>query len=165
MHSDGNNNHRAIIEGTISGVVVLVIIVVAIYSKDRKKRGLPLIPPILTSCWRQRIPQPSPLTFDLQQPSYPQQVLQFNSQSSREPETIFSYYTPTQPTTANYQPSAPSFSQAPPPSYDRHDKFPTKVKPLKDDSDLPPPYEPPSASSVYNYAQPSQPPVGFVLNP
>ena len=84
MHSDGNNNHRAIIEGTISGVVVLVIIVVAIYSKDRKKRGLPLIPPILTSCWRQRIPQPSPLTFDLQQPSYPQQVLQFNSQSSRE---------------------------------------------------------------------------------
>ena len=73
--------------------------------------------------------------------------------------------------------AAPFFTQAPPPTYDRHDNFATKVEPPKEDElDLPPPYEPPSApylgqSGQYElniFAHPppgsSQAPVAYIPN-
>ena len=73
--------------------------------------------------------------------------------------------------------AAPFFTQAPPPNYDRHDNFATKVEPPKEDElDLPPPYQPPSApnwgqSGQYElnlFARPppgsSQAPVAYIPN-
>ena len=58
------------------------------------------------------------------------------------------------PVSSNPQTSAPLFSQAPPPSYDKRDNFDTKVEPPKEDElDLPPAYEPPSTSYLAQTGQ------------
>ena len=119
---------------------MVLIIVIGVYSKGRKNRRLPLIPQSLTNCCSGRITEPSPPSFDLQQP--PRQT-----QSSSGPDQFDTTYT--QPCTSFSQFPETSFNssfcQAPPPSYEREDRFATKFEsPKEDDLDLPPPYEPPT---------------------
>ena len=47
------NNTGAIVGGTIAGLVVVAIILFIIYHSDRKKKGLPIVPPKVTYCWNQ----------------------------------------------------------------------------------------------------------------
>lgn len=140
----GGTNYGHIIEGTVTSAVVVFIIVLAVYSKDRRKRGLPFIPQKLRNCCSGRITQPTPPSFDLQQHPYLRQV-----QSSPDSQFDTTY---TQPCTSFSQFPETSFSQAPPPSYESQDSFPTKV-----DEDEPPPYEPPSGQppAVFNTQNPT----------
>ena len=72
------NNTGAIVGGTIAGLVVVAIILFIIYHSDRKKKGLPIVPPKVTNCWNQT-------KQFIKQPRLPRFIRQLNRQSNSQP--------------------------------------------------------------------------------